>query len=202
MCDFSLTGTRGLLVGCCPPVVSLNRRRQHCILTVSEALFLQRTARCRAVMPSLVLKSRWAPPQRRTLMSSQLSSSWTARVRGHSETHGHRESETHLIHFNTNIHPVSYSVRNVLWSAPPVSESWKFGSRPFSSHLETFSTFFWWTCSIKRLRLAWKTWQQLSQCSEWGEVVTNFEFENWVCTLFWLHISTLVCNLANCLSST
>lgn len=55
-------------------------------LTVSEELFLQRTARCRAVIPSLVLKSRWAPPLRSTLISSQLSSSWTASVRGHSET--------------------------------------------------------------------------------------------------------------------
>lgn len=67
-----------------------NQRKKKCFLTVRAALFLQRTARWRAVMPSLVLKSRWAPPLRRTLISSQLSSSCTARVRGHSEAHGNK----------------------------------------------------------------------------------------------------------------
>lgn len=65
-------------------------QRKKSVLTVRAALFLQRTARWRAVMPSLVLKSRWAPPLRRTLISSQLSSSCTARVRGHSEAHGNK----------------------------------------------------------------------------------------------------------------
>lgn len=54
------------------------------VLTMSAVWFLLRTALCRAVMPSFVLKSRCAPPLFSTLMSSAQPSSWAASVRGHS----------------------------------------------------------------------------------------------------------------------
>lgn len=54
------------------------------ILTISAVWFLLRTALCRAVMPSFVLKSRCAPPLFSTLMSSAQPSSCAASVRGHS----------------------------------------------------------------------------------------------------------------------
>ena len=54
------------------------------ILTISAVWFLLRTALCRAVMPSFVLKSRCAPPLFSTLMSSAHPSSCAACVRGHS----------------------------------------------------------------------------------------------------------------------
>ena len=54
------------------------------ILTISAVWFLLRTALCRAVMPSFVLKSRCAPPLFSTLMSSAHPSSCAASVRGHS----------------------------------------------------------------------------------------------------------------------
>lgn len=53
-------------------------------LTMSAVWFLLRTALCRAVMPSFVLKSRCAPPLFSTLMTSAQPSSWAASVRGHS----------------------------------------------------------------------------------------------------------------------
>lgn len=51
-------------------------------------------------------------------------------------------------------HTLKNDAEGICSCSPPVSESWKLGSRPFSNHLETFSTFFWWTCSMKRFRLA------------------------------------------------
>lgn len=53
-------------------------------LTMSAVWFLLRTALCRAVMPSFVLKSRCAPPLFSTLMSSAQPSSCAASVKGHS----------------------------------------------------------------------------------------------------------------------
>lgn len=54
------------------------------VLTISAVWFLLRTALCRAVIPSFVLKSRCAPPLFSTLMSSAQLSSCAASVRGHS----------------------------------------------------------------------------------------------------------------------
>ncbi len=56
------------------------------ILTISAVWFLLRTALCRAVIPSFVLKSKCAPPLFSTLMSSAHPSSCAASVRGHSVT--------------------------------------------------------------------------------------------------------------------
>lgn len=65
-----------------PPIVG---RTSVCVLlTISAVWFLVRTALWRAVMPSLVLKSRWAPPFFRTFMSSAQPSSCDAIVNGHS----------------------------------------------------------------------------------------------------------------------
>lgn len=51
-------------------------------VTVSVTRFLDRAALWRAVMPSLALKSRWAPPFFRTLMISSTLSRWAANVSG------------------------------------------------------------------------------------------------------------------------
>ncbi len=67
----------------------LSAGRVCALLTISAVWFLVRTALWRAVMPSLVLKSRWAPPFFRTFMSSAQPSSCDAIVNGHSE---HRET--------------------------------------------------------------------------------------------------------------
>lgn len=52
------------------------------VFTVSVTWFLDRAALWSAVIPSLALKSRWAPPFFRTLMTSTTLSRWAANVSG------------------------------------------------------------------------------------------------------------------------
>ncbi len=69
------------------------------ILTISAVWFLLRTALCRAVMPSFVLKSRCAPPLLSTLMSSAHPSSCAASVRGHSVKSKDKQAYWKTMHF-------------------------------------------------------------------------------------------------------
>lgn len=50
--------------------------------TLRVTWFLALAALCRAVIPSLALKSKWAPPFFRAFITSTVLSSWTAKVRG------------------------------------------------------------------------------------------------------------------------
>lgn len=59
-------------------------------LTLRVAGFLARAALCRAVIPSLALKSKCAPPFFRAFMTSTVLSSCTAKVRGVSKEENSR----------------------------------------------------------------------------------------------------------------
>lgn len=71
-------------------------QRAAIVLTMSAVWFLLRTALCRAVMPSFVLKSRCAPPLFSTLMTSAQPSSWAASVRGHSARFEERQCQEEI----------------------------------------------------------------------------------------------------------
>lgn len=85
------------------------------VLTISAVWFLLRTALCRAVIPSFVLKSRCAPPLFSTLMSSAQLSSCAASVRGHSASRRKQRTllKTQLISTDIIVH-----------SSPKTSTTW------------------------------------------------------------------------------
>ncbi len=67
----------------------ISRCEKTCSFTVSVTWFLDLAALWRAVMPSLALKSRWAPPFFSVLIISTTLSRWAANVSGLSKK-GHR----------------------------------------------------------------------------------------------------------------
>lgn len=117
------------------------------VLTISAVWFLLRTALCRAVIPSFVLKSRCAPPLFSTLMSSAQLSSCAASVRGHSVSTRKQRIllKTQLISTNIIVHssPETSTIwigafflgQNYLWLY--IFNDSAVGSLPFSVEIVT-----------------------------------------------------------------
>lgn len=117
------------------------------VLTISAVWFLLRTALCRAVIPSFVLKSRCAPPLFSTLMSSAQLSSCAASVRGHSASTRKQRIllKTQLIYFhwhycaffprNHHLNRCIFLRQNCLWLY--IFNDSAVGSLPFSVEIVT-----------------------------------------------------------------
>lgn len=155
------------------------------VFTSSPASLWAQTALCNAVKPSLFLKSRWAPPWTSILIPSISRLDCTATESGVSDPTDKARRRNEHPPFK---HDYPCDERN----SPPLSGSWKFGSKPFSRTLLIFSIDPVWMYSRNFFRLAWD-----------GQEITLMALgRNGIFQLYWTEIKhTFVLSLERAFSS-